>query len=242
MQYDLSIVIPCYNEEKILEESVNELEKVLKRTIYKYELIFIDDYSHDSTTELIKKISKNKPYISYYFHNKNIGRGGTVCEGIKKAKSQIVGFLDIDLEVHARYLPSMVQAAEEGYDIATAHRISKFTIYSLYRNISHTIYHWITKYYLNIPLNDTEAGFKFFNRQRILPIIDKTINKHWFWDTEVMAISYFNNLKIKEIPCLFIRRKDKKSTVRPWQDCREYINEVLKFKFRIKELLAIEAT
>ncbi|MCL5070098.1 MAG: hypothetical protein M1308_04265 [Actinobacteria bacterium] len=57
-----------------------------------------------------------------------------------------------------------------------------------------------------------------------------------------MAISYFNNLKIKEIPCLFIRRKDKKSTVRPWQDCWEYINEVLKFKFRIKELLTIEAT
>jgi len=235
MLYDLSVIIPCYNEEVILEESLRQLNAVMERTIYKYELIFIDDCSRDKTRELIKKLSEGKSYIRYIFHEKNIGRGGTVCEGIREAEGRIVGFLDIDLEVHARYIPSMVQSIEEGYDIATAYRLTYLRFDSIDRDLASKAYHFITRHYLKIPLNDTETGFKFFNREKILPVIEKTYDKRWFWDTEVMAIAYFNNLKIIEIPSLFIRRKDKKSTVRLWSDSLEYLRKVIQFKKRLRK-------
>ncbi|MCL4377870.1 MAG: glycosyltransferase family 2 protein [Actinobacteria bacterium] len=235
MPYDLSIIIACYNEEAILEKSISELEAAMSRTKYKYELIFIDDCSQDNTRELIKRISSVNNHMRYIFHEKNVGRGGTVCEGIRTSEGKIVGFLDIDLEVHARYIPSMVQAIEEGYDISTAYRLTYLRFDSIMRDLSSKAYHSITRHFLKIPLNDTETGFKFFNREKILPVIEKTQDKRWFWDTEVMAFAYFNNLKINEIPCLFIRRKDKKSTVRLWDDSIEYIRKVLQFKRKMKK-------
>jgi glycosyltransferase AglD len=235
MPYDLSIIIACYNEEDILEESIRELMATMNRTTYKYELIFIDDCSQDHTRELIKKITNGNNHMRYIFHEKNVGRGGTVCEGIKVAEGKIAGFLDIDLEVHARYIPSMIQAIEEGSDIAMAYRLTYLRFDSIKRDLSSKAYHFITRYFLKIPLYDTETGFKFFNREKILPIIEKTRDKRWFWDTEVMALAYHNNLKINEIPCLFIRRKDKKSTVKLWDDSIEYIKKVIHFKRRMKK-------
>jgi glycosyltransferase involved in cell wall biosynthesis len=235
MPYDLSIIIACYNEEAILEESIRELEAAMNRTTYKYELIFIDDCSQDNTRELIKKIASANGHMRYIFHEKNVGRGGTVCEGIREAEGKIAGFLDIDLEVHARYIPSMVRAIEEGSDISSAYRLTYLRFDSITRDLSSKAYHFITRHFLKIPLYDTETGFKFFNRKKILPIIEKTQDERWFWDTEVMALAYFNNLKIKEIPCLFIRRKDKRSTVRLWDDSIEYIKKVLQFKRKMKK-------
>jgi glycosyltransferase AglD len=234
MEYDLTVIIACYNEELLLEESVRQIENILNKTIYKYELLFIDDNSKDKTRELIKKIANGNADRRFFFHEKNIGRGGTVVDGIKAARGKIVGFLDIDLEVHARYIPSMVSAIEQGYDVATAYRFCSVKMDTFDRDISSRIYHMITRFYLKIPLNDTETGYKFFNKEKIMPIIEKTKDKRWFWDTEIMAISCFENLKIVEIPCLFLRRKDKKSSVSLFHDSWEYLVDVVRFKSRLK--------
>ena len=87
---------------------------------------------------------------------------------------------------------------------------------------------------LKIPVKDTETGYKFFNRERILPILTKATDPGWFWDTEVMALSYHANLKIVELPCLFIRRSDKKSSVKIFRDSFEYFSKLVKFSHELK--------
>ena len=82
---------------------------------------------------------------------------------------------------------------------------------------------------------DTEAGFKFFNRENILPVLAAVDNQHWFWDTEIMIRSYLTGLKITQIPTLFIRRFDKYSTVNPITDSIEYLVQLYRFKKRIKQ-------
>lgn len=236
LSIDVSIIIACYNEESLLANNVKEIENVMAQTKYTYELIFIDDCSQDRTREVIEQLTADRPGMKYEFHEKNVGRGGTVCEGIRMAQGKMAGYLDIDLEVHARYIPSMLWAIEqEGYDVCTAYRIYKIPSGPFTRHILSVMYRKLVRYLLGTNIVDTETGFKFFNREKILPIVAACENKGWFWDTEIMVLAEKNGLKIKEIPCLFIRQKDKVSTVNVIPDTIDYFENLWKFRKRIND-------
>jgi glycosyltransferase involved in cell wall biosynthesis len=234
---DLSLVVACYNEADYLIDSIREVVDTLDQTRYSYELIFIDDCSKDNSRELIDLLISQYPDKSFrkIFHEQNKGRGGTVTEGILNAHGHVVGYIDIDLETHARYIPSCVAAVKGGYDVVVARRYHHIQLPSLYRYILSTGYRLLVKWNFGFPTMDTEAGFKFFNRENILPVLSAVENQHWFWDTEIMIRSYLNGLKITEIPSLFIRRFNKHSTVNPITDSIEYLVQLYRFKKRIKQ-------
>ena len=126
-------------------------------------------------------------------------------------------------------------AIRAGYDVATAKRNYTFRIRSIDRYLLSKGYSRLVKWVLGFPLQDTETGFKFFNRAKILPVLEKTHDQKWFWDTEIMVRSYLAGLKIIEIPTLFIRRFDKQSTVNPLRDSVEYLVKLFRFKKQIKQ-------
>lgn len=230
-EYDVSIVVACYNEEPHLKDSVNEIEKVLDDTRYSYELIFIDDCSQDNTREVIKNICEVKNNFSYSFHDKNKGRGATVREGLLIAKGKYAGFLDIDLEVHARYIPSMIKALRSGYDFSGAQRTyNLLQCGGVVRAFISVVYRMLIKNCLKMEANDTEAGYKFFNMETTREVIKKTQNDKWFWDTEIIYELIRADKKVIEIPCLFIRNYNKQSTVRLIPDIIEYLIALKKFK------------
>lgn len=233
---DLSIVIACYNEGEILEKNLEELLSVMGQLKYSYELIFIDDKSQDRTPELIKNFIAAHPGVRCrsIFHEQNIGRGGTVTEGLRHAEGEIAGFLDIDLEIHARYIPSFVLAIERGADVAVARRIYKLYLRGMVRHFLSRAYHKLTRMMLGVTLEDTEAGYKFFRRSKILPILETCQDKHWFWDTEIMVRSLRAGLKVVEIPCLFLRNFEKPSTVKLWRDSIRYLKSLRKFSRELK--------
>ena len=237
---DLSVVLACYNEELVIEDSVAQIVEVLDSTRFSYEIIFVDDCSKDRTRELIHKAIRRYPdrRMSRIFHERNKGRGGTVADGMRVAQGDVVGFIDIDLEVHARYVPSCVVAVQNGADIAVGRRVYKLHARSLDRYLMSAGYVWLVRKLLAVDLNDTETGYKFFKRERILPVLDETEDQHWFWDTEVMARSYFKGYQIVEIPCLFIRRFDKPSTVRPLADTIDYSRKLWRFRRIVRNELA----
>jgi len=233
---ELSLVIPCFNEESILRDSANQIFEILDFARINYEIIFVDDYSRDNTKEIINDIISCNPDKKLYriFHDKNMGRGGAVADGIMAARGDVVGFIDIDLEVHARYIPSFVQSVKNGTDIAIAHRIYKFHLNSLIRYFMSKGYIALVRKLLKINLKDTEAGFKFFNRERILPLVINLTERGWFWDTEIMAESYLKGYKIEEMPCLFLRNAKKRSTVNNIRDSIDYFKKLLKFRKKLK--------
>jgi len=229
---DVSIILPCYNEEAVLVDSVKEIVKTMKGSIYKYELIFIDDCSKDGTRELIKKTCEEVPNARYIFHEKNVGRGGTVKEGLLAARAPIAGYLDIDIEVHSRYIPAMIQAINDGADVVCGHRIYhlKLQYDDLFRGILSFCYRKIVKGQLNVNVKDSEAGYKFFNVETARRVINLSKNDHWFWDTEIIALAGIYGLRISEVPMVFFRRMDKESTVRPIHDSWLYLKEMREFK------------
>jgi glycosyltransferase involved in cell wall biosynthesis len=237
---DLSLVLPCYNEEVVIEDSVAQIVDALDNTRYSYEIIFVDDCSRDRTRELIDRVIERYPgkRMSKIFHEENKGRGGTVSDGIRAAQGEVVGFIDIDLEVHARYVPSCVNAVRNGADIAVGRRVYKLNLRSIDRFVLSTGYVWLMRRLLGVDLSDTETGYKFFKRERVLPVLDEIDDQRWFWDTEVMVRSYYKDYKIVEIPCLFLRRFDRASTVKPLADTVDYFRKLWRFRKTVKDELA----
>lgn len=235
---DLSIVIACYNEESHLSESVRQIRLILDSTRWNYELIFIDDKSQDNTREVIQKLVEGRNDCTAVYHESNLGRGGTVTEGIRLARGKIVGFIDIDLEVQSHYIPAMVQKLlQEGYDIATGERIYRvmFQFEDIIRWILSIGYRRLVYIVLKGKFRDTETGYKFFLRDKILPVLDRCMDTHWFWDTEIMLEAADANLKIIEIPVLFMRRLEIKSSVRLLPDTWAYIVALTNYYKRKKK-------
>ena len=235
---DFTLVIACYNEEPILESSVGETFRVLDALRWTSEVVFVDDHSRDRTAEIIERIVAAHPdrAISVIRHPQNVGRGGTVTDGIRAARGRYVGFIDIDLEVHAMYLLPCLLALEQGADVATALRIYRFHWRSLDRYILSRGYRWLSSHVIPPTLQDTETGFKLFNRERILPVLEACRDRGWFWDTEVMVRAHYAGLQIREIPVLFLRRFDKQSSVRPVRDTIDYLQKLWRFRSVIREL------
>lgn len=230
---ELSLVIPLYNEEPILEESLKEIKLLLDSSKFLYEVILIDDKSMDKTVEIANKFTNQNKGFRLFCHDKNQGRGGTVRDGIKMAKGNVVGFIDIDLEVPVYNIIPCILEIKEGFDVATIHRIYKLKLN--YRWIMSKGYGWLVRLVCKSPLKDTETGCKFFNREKILPLLDQTIDNHWFWDTEIMVRSYYENLNIIEIPALFIKKSESLSSVHYFSDSVEYFLKLINFRKVIKK-------
>lgn len=226
----ISLILPCYNEQQHVEKSFDSIVNIMESIKIPWEIILIDDKSQDDTVKLIKKLTnlyKNKN-IKFYLHKKNKGRGATVSEGFKKAKGFVVGYMDIDCEISPHYIPIFIGSILKGSDIAIAKRFYKFSIFSLHRWLTSKLYSYLVQFVFNLPFHDTESGYKFFNRKKISKVLNSTRDNHWFWDTEIIVKSYlYFNLKIVEVPTIFIRRRDKKSTVNIWSDSIQYVNKLI---------------
>jgi len=228
---ELSIIIPCYNEGSTFENSVRKVIDVVKTLDRRWEIIFVEDKSADDSKKTVEKITKKYKHIRAVYHRKNEGRGKSVSDGIKTAKGAICGYLDIDLEISPSYIPLFIKEIAEGSDLVVGQRFYEGgRINSILRFLASKIYALCVKYTVDIPVEDTEAGYKFFNRKKITPILRKIKSKHWFWDTEICAQAYWNGLAITQVPVLFKRRHDKKSTVKILPDTFDYVENLIRLR------------
>ena len=228
----LSLVLACYNEEEILAESFREIRETLDGLGRPYEIVFVDDVSRDRTREILREIVAGNPDVSLnvILHAENKGRGATVTDGFRAARGEIAGYIDVDLEVHPRYIPSLVRAIERGADVAVVRRIYAFQLRHLDRYFMSRGYSFLVRKMLGTSLRDTETGYKFFRRQTLLPVIDAILDPAWFWDTEFMVRAARRGLRIEEIPGAYVRRQDKTSTVRGLRDSFIYFFKLLAFR------------
>jgi hypothetical protein len=235
---DLTLVLACYNEEGHIRDSVREIVDVLEHTSWSYEIIFVDDCSGDHTRELIAAIIAEYPGVamSRLLHPVNRGRGASVSDGFRMGRGRHRGYIDIDLEVGAHYIPVCVRALEDGADVATALRIYKFQWRSLDRYLLTKGYTWLVRRILGTRLRDTETGFKFFAASRSGSLLDEIEDAGWFWDTEFMIRAERKGLVVRELPCLFLRRREKSSSVRVVSDSLDYFRKLMRFRRVARDL------
>src|SRR5205809_2198896 len=179
----LSLVLACYNEEEILAESFRAIRETLDGMGRPYEIVFVDDVSGDRTREILREIVAENPEVSLnvILHEKNRGRGATVTDGFRAARGEIAGYIDVDLEVHPRYIPSLVRAIEKGADVAVVRRIYAFQLRSLDRYFMSRGYSYLVRRLLGRSLSDTATGYKFFRPGPLMPVLGEVRHPGWLW-------------------------------------------------------------
>ena len=120
---DLSLVLPCFQEASHLRQSARTISAVLEQTRYRYEILFVDDGSTDGTRELLPELCAQLPHARFVLHDRNRGRGAAFKTGFAETTGRVTGYLDVDLEIGAHYLPELVRTIlDGGADIATGQR------------------------------------------------------------------------------------------------------------------------
>lgn len=125
---EISIIIPCYNEEEVLHILYAEVLKNLDSS-YEYNLIFIDDGSKDRTLEIIMELSRKDERVKYLSFSRNFGKEAAMYAGLvagKKLNSDAIILIDADLQDPPSLIPEMLHAYEQGYKhVYAKHRSRK---------------------------------------------------------------------------------------------------------------------
>ena len=148
-----------------------------------------------------------------------------------------MGFIDIDLEVHCRYVPSLVaRILDQSCDVATGQRVYKvsFTFSGMVRWCVSVGYRCVARVFLKSTFRDTETGYKFFDRSKIVPLLARCEDQRWFWDTEIMLEAKSAGLRVQEIPVLFQRQASSGSTLRVIPDTLGYVRAIRSYRRRTK--------
>ena len=169
---NLSLIIPCYNEEDVINLFYDEVTSVLKSYDNAYELIFIDDGSKDKTMKKIKSMAEKDTSVKYISLSRNFGKEAAMLAGMKFAKGSYIGILDADLQHPPEIIPEMVAALKSGeYDIAAARRINR-TGESPIKSIFSRLFYKVINKLADVDIKEGAQDFRIMKKKVVQSIID----------------------------------------------------------------------
>lgn len=162
---DVSIIIPCYNEERNIPLLFEECQKTFKKQNFNVEYIFINDGSKDHTFDVIKSIAlKNDGVIGLNF-SRNFGKESAIYAGLNKSSGKYIVIMDADLQQHPKYVLEMYNyiVNNSEYDIITCYQKKRKErkIISFFKKIFYKLINKISE----IEFYENASDFRLFNRQ-----------------------------------------------------------------------------
>jgi dolichyl-phosphate beta-glucosyltransferase len=226
----LSIIIPAFNEEKRLPDSLPKIIHFVRQQAYPIEVIVVDDGSSDRTAEVVRQFQKDASFISL-LPVEHGGKGHAVKAGMQQARGDYLFLCDSDLSMPIDEVAKFLPPALDGYDVAIASReISGARRYGEppYRHLMGRVFNLIVRLLAVPGVQDTQAGFKCFRRQAARQLFPLQTIKGWGFDVEVLFIARKRGLRIVEVPIHWYYMN--RSRVRPVRDTYNMFREVLKVR------------
>lgn len=205
----LSVVMPAYNEEDIIEEIVKKSSEILENICKEWELIIVNDGSKDKTEEILKKLEKdvkNLRVISYY---PNKGYANALKEGFKGAKYSFIFYTDSDGQFDLTEIKNYFPLIYEN-DMVAGYRIKRNDPFI--RKITSKTYNIMQRFYLGIKAKDINCAFKIFKSSFLKEIPLKS--EHFLIDAEFFLRAKERGAKYIEVPVNHIERKGGKTSVK----------------------------
>jgi dolichyl-phosphate beta-glucosyltransferase len=230
----LSIVIPAYNEQNRLPESLPKVIRFVREVHFPVEVIIVDDGSQDKTAEVVREFQKEAPFISLLSLGHR-GKGNAVREGMLKAQGEYLFLADSDLSMPIEEVKKFLPPALGEYDVAIASReiggARRFNE-PLYRHMIGRVFNMIVRMVAIRGLSDTQAGFKCFRRQAARTLFSQQTIDGWGFDVEILMIAQMRGMKIVEVPIHWYHNND--SRVRPLYDAYRMLSEVLRVRLNAR--------
>lgn len=215
----LNVVIPVYNEEAELADSVRTLTSFLggHAPDVSWRVTIVDNASTDKTWEIAKRLARTHPQVAAV-HLAKKGRGRAVKYVWMKGDADVVAYMDVDLSSDLKHFMPMVHAVLRGYDVAIGSRNMKDSrVYGrhLLRSITSKGYIALIKLMFFVHFSDAQCGFKAMNKKAATKLLPLVLDNEWFFDTELLILAEKMGYRIYEEPVTWVDNPG--STVRVWK-------------------------
>ena len=221
----LSIVMPLYHLVAEVEQNLREVAELFERHGVNTELVPVDDGSGDGTDAVLGSLRFDgfshvtvKPVIC----RRNGGKGAALRAGFEASTGRYVMLLDGDLDIHPKQTPYFFEEmVTKGADIVVGSKRHRRSVvqYPWHRRLVSGCYFTLVKWFVGLPITDTQTGMKLFKREVLGPALDRMLVKTYAFDLELLSIAASRGAKIAEAPVV-IRFGDKFGALKPrtvWQ-------------------------
>jgi len=160
----LSVVVPVYNEVENLEALLEELSGVLVAEARTFEVIVVDDGSRDGTSELLRKLTVDRPWLRAVFLRRNFGQTAAFDAGFCASSGEIVATIDGDLQNDPRDIPAMIAKLDEGFDLVAGWRRKRSDAMVL-RKIPSDLANWMIRKVTGMRIHDLGCSLRVYRRE-----------------------------------------------------------------------------
>ncbi len=233
---EITLIIPMYNESKIIAETATVLSNYMKANFNTYEIIFSDDGSKDFCGDIVRKLEL--PCVKVIGYEQNKGKGCAVRTGMLEANGEIVMFTDADLaygtEVIRRVYDTLV-AAEDANMLIGSRNLSKdgYEGYTFLRKLMSKVYIKVLCMAGGFKLSDSQCGCKAYKGDAVKKIFERCKVDGFAFDFESILWAQKFGYKIVEMPVKIVNHRE--STVNVVKDTLKMLKDLRKMKKRIKK-------
>ncbi len=199
----LSLIMPAYNEEKIIRENALEAAAQVENLAEDYEVLVVDDGSADQTSPQAQLAAQENPNIRVLRYEQNAGKGNALRVGTAAAQGSYIAFCDADLDLAPAQLKEFIEIMQrEQADVVIGskmHKDSKVE-YPFIRRIYSWGYYIFLLVLFQLNTKDTQTGLKLFRAEVIKPVMQQILVKRFAFDIEVLSIINSRGYKIVSAP------------------------------------------
>lgn len=239
MTPEISIVIPAYEEEARLGDSITRILTFLHSTSPRAELIVVDDGSRDRTAEIARAALEDAGDIETKVirYEENRGKGFAVKTGLLAASADIALFTDADLSTPIEETPKLVDPIRNGkYDLTFGSRALDRSLIGTHqpwrREQGGKVFNLVVRTLTGMPFWDTQCGFKAFNMPKFRPLLDLMQIERFGFDVEFLYVAKLHGLRLEEIPVRW--NNDERSKVSVVRDSARMFKEVTEIRRNAK--------
>ncbi|MCA0999794.1 glycosyltransferase family 2 protein [Bacillus thuringiensis] len=161
----LSIVVPCYNEEKVLRAFYSETSLKIHKLTTDYEFVFVNDGSKDDTLNILRDLASADSSVHYISFSRNFGKEAAMLAGLKYATGDAIVIMDADLQHPPTLIKELLEGYNDGYDQVIAKRTR--TGDSPVRSFVSRLYYKVMNKFVDIELVDGIGDFRLLSRRAV---------------------------------------------------------------------------
>ena len=200
----LSVIMPAYKEEDRIGHTLEVIDQYLRKQIFEYEILVVNDGSSDKTAEVVRGYEPKIKGLRLVDNAKNNGKGYVVKQGMLSARGKYRLFMDSDNSVPVDYFDKFLPYFSQGYDVVIGSievagaKIEEHAAW--YRRL---LGHWaklLIRFMAIWEIHDTQRGFKIFSEKAAREVFPLQTLTRWGFDIEILVISKNLGFRIKELP------------------------------------------
>ena len=227
----LSVVIPAYNEEVRITQTLETLVDYLRRQSYSWEVIVADDGSEDGTAGLVQAAANENPGIRLVSLSHR-GKGWAVKAGMLSAQGRYRFIADADLSMPIEHLERFLPPTLSDFDIAIGSREapgSRRFHEPFRRHLMGRVFNWMVRLLAVRGFSDTQCGFKCFDAEAAETLFSMQRAHGFGFDVEVLFLAQRLGMRIKDIPIDWYYHEGSK--VKPVRDSFLMLRDILSVRW-----------